>query len=159
MTIEKKLEKLPPSLTLSTTLVIGTPSMFRERELSSNVKFLVGLVKTNAPCFEFVRFHDLRVANISILCDEENNEVDEWKDAFAHNEGTEIPELDMHARLMMIGTYTGLIPDGMKVGDKFVFKTTLTVRPPPVVDPKADTDPAPAPKPENTSIHVVETKQ
>jgi hypothetical protein len=49
--------------------------------------------------------------------------------------------MEMQARVLSSGFYTGLVPEGLAEGAKFDFIVTLSVRPP--VDPMAITQPAP----------------
>ena len=110
------------SFTLTAVLTLGEPQEFGTKEWTMR-KFEVRNVLSNAPCPGFAILEDV-VADGIALSPFQAATVDAY--AFRMQEGgLEVDSVLCDHGMAMRGKYSGLIPEGLSPGQKFVLTITL----------------------------------
>ena len=96
---------------------LGTPSDIYIRRSPDDV-FRAREVQMNAPCAGLISIEALKVGNISILCP-----FDTAFDAskFAVKTEIDVPTITPANAAILIGSYSGKVPEGMKADDEWKF--------------------------------------
>jgi hypothetical protein len=102
----------PSSVALRFPIVIGTPALLSARQ-GPDLYFRGQTLKTNAPRHGFAFVNSLKAGNLDLLC---GGMVDVVALVDAP---LDIPTLSPGNSVVFEGSYTGLVPEGMKAGDAF----------------------------------------
>ena len=105
-------ETEPHSVALRFPITIGTPALLSARQ-GPDLYFRGQTLKTNAPRSGFAFANSMKAGNLDLLC---GGMVDVVALVDAH---LDIPTLSPGNSFVIDGSYSGLVPDGMKAGDKF----------------------------------------
>lgn len=115
----------PASIEIPIKFTLGEKAVFHKR-LWPAIDFASGRVQfdtigTNVPCPNAVIFGLIKVGNVGLL-------VSSRIDAFVWREplALDVPTMTYGTAITLFGTYTGLVPEGMRAGEEFEFKVTLS---------------------------------
>ena len=106
-------ETEPASVALRFPITIGTPALLSARQ-GPDLYFRGQTLKTNVPKPGFAFVNLMKAGNVDLL-------VGGMMDVFCFKEevSLDIPTLSPGNSFVFDGSYSGLVPDGMKTGDKF----------------------------------------
>jgi hypothetical protein len=106
---------------LTTKIVLGKPSRIYIRDECDKILRGRELVM-GVPGPNFIHIDGVKVGNLEVLY---GGVMDAWQFNSAHKYQIDMPTMAPGICASVAGSYSGLVPEGLKAGDKFEFVVTI----------------------------------